>query len=133
MSEILKCYSLTKCYGDTTALNEIDLSIESGKIIGLLGPNGSGKTTLIKLINGLLTPTKGCLTIDGNEPGVETKKIVAYLPDNIFVNDWMRIEQIVTFFADFYADFRVEVAYEMMSKLGISPRAQLRTLSKGNK
>ncbi len=133
MSEILKCYSLTKCYGDTTALNEIDLSIESGKIVGLLGPNGSGKTTLIKLINGLLTPTKGCLTIDGNEPGVETKKIVAYLPDNIFVNDWMRIEQIVTFFADFYADFRVEVAYEMMSKLGISPRAQLRTLSKGNK
>ncbi len=133
MSELLKCDGLTKQYGDSLALNDVNFTIESGKIVGILGPNGSGKTTLIKLINGLLTPTEGKITIEGNKPGVETKKVVAYLPDNIFLNGWMRIEQIITYFADFYADFRVEVAYEMLSKLGISPRSQLRTLSKGNK
>ena len=133
MSELLSCVGLTKNYGNMPALIDVNLTIERGKIIGLLGPNGSGKTTLIKLINGLLTPTEGTITIEGNKPGVETKKVVAYLPDNVFLNGWMRVEQIITYFADFYADFRVEVAYEMLTKLGISPRAQLRTLSKGNK
>ncbi|MEE1198858.1 MAG: ABC transporter ATP-binding protein [Acutalibacteraceae bacterium] len=133
MSELLSCVGLTKNYGNTPALIDVNLTIERGKIIGLLGPNGSGKTTLIKLINGLLTPTEGTITIEGNKPGPETKKVVAYLPDNVFLNGWMRVEQIITYFADFYADFRVEVAYEMLTKLGVSPRAQLRTLSKGNK
>ena len=130
---IVDVSNLVKRYGDVLALDHFNLQIEQGEVFGLLGPNGSGKTTLIKLINGLLTPTTGTITIEGNKPGVETKKVVAYLPDNVFLNGWMRVEQIITYFADFYADFRVEVAYEMLTKLGISPRAQLRTLSKGNK
>lgn len=133
MSELLKCTKLTKKYGGLVALNGIDLTIESGKIIGLLGPNGSGKTTLIKLINGLLTPTEGELLIEGNAPGVETKKVVAYLPDNTFLNSWMTVKQIVSYFADFYADFRTNVAYELLEKLGITPEVKLKSLSKGNK
>lgn len=133
MSELLRCDRLTKSYGGLTALNSIDLKIESGKIIGLLGPNGSGKTTLIKLINGLLKPTSGEVLIDGKEPGVETKKIVSYLPDNSFLNSWMTVRQIVSMFADFYEDFRPKLAYEMIERLGINPNVKLKTLSKGNK
>jgi ABC-2 type transport system ATP-binding protein len=131
--ELLKCNNLVKNYGRKVALNNINLTIEKGKIIGLLGPNGSGKTTLIKLINGLLTPTEGEILIEGKKPGVESKKIVAYLPDNNFLNSWMSAKQIIDFFKDFYADFREELAYEMLTKLGISPEMKLKTLSKGNK
>lgn len=133
MSELLTCRNLTKNYGGLIALNNISLKVESGKIIGLLGPNGSGKTTFIKIINGLLTPTSGEVLINGNKPGVETKKQVAYLPDNSYLNSWMTVEQIVNMFSDFYADFRPQLAYEMLSRLGITPKAKLKTLSKGNK
>ncbi len=133
MSEILICENLTKIYHQTKALNSIDLAIESGKIIGLLGPNGSGKTTLIKLINGLLTPTEGKVLINGCAPSVETKKLVAYLPDNSYLNSWMTVRQIVNYFVDFYDDFREDVAYTMLNRLGISPTTKLKTLSKGNK
>ena len=133
MSELLTCRNLTKNYGGFVALNSINLTVESGKIIGLLGPNGSGKTTLIKIVNGLLTPTSGMLLINGNAPGVETKKQVAYLPDNSYLNSWMTVEQIVKMFSDFYADFRPELAYEMLARLGITPNVKLKTLSKGNK
>ena len=133
MSELLRCENLTKTYGNLTALNSINLSIESGKIIGLLGPNGSGKTTLIKLINGLLTPTEGKVLINGKAPGVETKVEVAYLPDNSYLNAWMTVKQIVDYFVDFYADFREDLAYTMLERLGISPTTKLKTLSKGNK
>lgn len=133
MSELLKCERLTKNYGGLVALNEVDLTVSSGKIIGLLGPNGSGKTTMIKIINGLLTPTYGKVLINGIEPGVETKKQVAYLPDNSYLNSWMTVEQIVNMFTDFYADFRPELAFEMLKKLGITPEAKLKNLSKGNK
>ena len=133
MTELLKCENLRKQFGSVTALNNISLSIESGKIIGLLGPNGSGKTTFIKLINGLLTPTSGNLFINGNRPGIESKKIVAYLPDNTFLNSWMSIEQIVNYYKDFYEDFRENLAYEMLEKLGISKTSKLKHLSKGNK
>ena len=133
MSELLRCENLTKSYSGMVALNSVNLSVESGKIIGLLGPNGSGKTTLIKILNGLLTPTSGDLFICGDKPGVETKKKVAYLPDNSYLNSWMTVEQIVSMFADFYSDFRTELAYEMLSKLGITPKVKLKTLSKGNK
>lgn len=133
MSELLRCENLTKSYGGLMALKGINLTLESGKIIGLLGPNGSGKTTLIKIINGLLTPTSGDITVMGNKIGVESKKVVAYLPDNSFLNSWMTVEQIVNMFADFYADFKPERAYEMLSKLGITPAVKLKTLSKGNK
>lgn len=133
MSELLTCRNLTKNYGGLIALNNINLKIESGKIIGLLGPNGSGKTTLIKIINGLLTPTSGEVLINGNKPGIETKKQVAYLPDNSYLNSWMTVEQIVKMFSDFYADFRPQLAFQMLSRLGITPKAKLKTLSKGNK
>lgn len=132
MSELIKCTSLTKRFGSVTALDELDLSIQSGKIIGLLGPNGSGKTTLIKLINGLLTPTSGSVEICGMAPGVETKKIVAYLPDKGSLYTQMTVKQIVTMYADFYEDFRSELAYNMLENLGIDPARPLKTLSKGN-
>ena len=133
MSELLHCQDLTKKYGGITALDNLNLTVESGKIIGLLGPNGSGKTTFIKLVNGLLTPTWGSIWIDGKIPGVESKKVVSYLPDNNFLNSWMTVSQLVDFFCDFYDDFRKELAYEMFKKLDIQPSRKLKTLSKGNK
>ena len=133
MSEILKCDNLCKSYGTKPALNGVTLTVENGRIIGLLGPNGAGKTTLIKLINGLLTPTSGSLTIDGFEPGTKTKPLVSYLPDVNYLNNWMTVEQIVDMFTDFYADFRPELAYEMIERLGIDREDRLKSLSKGNK
>lgn len=133
MSELLTCTNLTKRYGNITALDRVTLSIESGKIIGLLGPNGSGKTTLIKLINGLLTPSAGSVLINGNAPGVETKRIVSYLPDSIFLPPWMTAEQIVRLFSDFYEDFRPELAFDMLECLGVPRKMRLKNLSKGNK
>lgn len=133
MSELLQCRELTKRYGALTALDRVDLSLESGKIIGLLGPNGSGKTTLIKIVNDLLKPDGGMVLINGMIPGTETKKIVSYLPDNPFLNSWMTVKQIVTMFTEFYEDFRPELAYTMLDRLGISPDCRLKTLSKGNK
>lgn len=133
MSELLHCQDLTKKYGGLTALDNLNLTVESGKIIGLLGPNGSGKTTFIKLVNGLLTPTWGSIWIDGKITGVDSKKIVSYLPDNSFLNSWMSVSQIVDFFCDFYDDFRKDLAYEMFKKLNIEPSRKLKTLSKGNK
>ncbi len=133
MSEILRCENLSKHYGSLVALDKINLTLENGRIVGLLGPNGSGKTTLIKLINGLLTPTGGSVTVCGNAPGTETKRIVAYLPDNSFLNSWMTVEQIVEQFTDFFADFRPKLAYEMLARLEIPPKRKLKALSKGNK
>lgn len=133
MNELLKITNLWKLYGNTPALSNFNLTVERGKIIGILGPNGSGKTTLIKLINGLLTPTEGNILIDGKAPGAETKKIISYLPDNIFLPPWMTVDQIVSLFCDFYEDFRPALAYEMLERLGISKSQKLKTLSKGNK
>lgn len=133
MSAIVCCKNLTKRYGTITALNNLNLTLESGKIVGILGPNGSGKTTLIKILNGLLTPTSGEVSVMGHPIGVATKKIVAYLPDNSYLNSWMTVKQIVAYFADFYKDFRPEVAYEMLARLDIAPERKLKTLSKGNK
>ncbi len=133
MNEILKCTGLSKRYGSVQALNRVDLTVERGKIIGILGPNGSGKTTLIKLINGLLTPTEGSILVGGEAPGVDTKKIVSYLPDNSFLPSWMTAEQIIELFCDFYEDFRPELAYEMLDRLGVSKTTRLKNLSKGNK
>ena len=133
MSELLRCEDLTKQYGKITALDHVSFTLDSGKIIGLLGPNGSGKTTLIKILNGLLTPTSGAVYIEGEQPGPSTKAKVAYLPDSIYLNTWMTVEQIVAYFADFYADFSTDRAFEMLNRLGISPKQKLKTLSKGNK
>lgn len=133
MSELLRCDRVTKTFGSTVALNDVSFTLDSGKIVGILGPNGSGKTTLIKLINGLLTPNSGNILIEGDLPGPITKTKVAYLPDNIYLNSWMTVKQIVEYFDDFYEDFLPERAYEMLERLDISPSRRLKTLSKGNK
>ena len=133
MGEILSCVELTKRFGGVIALDNLSLTVDSGRIIGLLGPNGSGKTTLIKIINGLLQPTSGSVFIEGDAPGAATKPKVSYLPDINYLNNWMTVEQIVGMFTDFYEDFRPELAYEMISRLGIDKKQRLKTLSKGNK
>lgn len=130
---ILECRNLVKSYGNKLALEGIDLSMKRGRIVGLLGPNGSGKSTLIKLANGLLTPTSGELLINGNKPGIETKKIVSYLPERTYLADWMKVFDIINFFKDFYEDFNVEKAYDMLSKLNINANDKLKTMSKGTK
>ena len=134
MNELLTCEGLTKSYQKgTNALDDIELHIGFGRIVGLLGPNGSGKTTLIKLANGLLQPTAGSIKIAGMDPGPDTKAIVSYLPDAAWLPDWMRVEQLVEMFRDFYADFDPAKANEMLEKLELSPKAPLKSLSKGNK
>ncbi|MCI9426923.1 MAG: ABC transporter ATP-binding protein [Eubacterium sp.] len=133
MSAILECKNLSKAYGNKTALSHINLTLESGRIIGLLGPNGSGKTTLIKLLNGLLTPSEGELYVNQTPIGIETKKIISYLPDQTYLNGSMRIREIIRFFKDFYEDFDETKAYDMLKKLNIEPTAKLKTMSKGTK
>ena len=118
---ILECKNLTKRFGATAALQDVSLEIAPGRIIGLLGPNGSGKTTLLKLANGLLTPDGGTLAIDGMAPGVETKKIVSYLPEKSYLAGWMNVRQLLGYFSDFYADFQPQRALEMLARLDIRP------------
>lgn len=130
---IFQCNGLTKKYGGKLALNNINLQLERGKIIGLLGPNGSGKTTLIKLSNALLAPTEGKILINGFNPGVETKKIVSYLPERTYLNNWMKVKDIISFFEDFYEDFNSDKAYDMLQKLNIDYNDKLKTMSKGTK
>lgn len=133
MSVMMKCEGLTKRYGGLLALDHVDLTLESGRIVGLLGPNGSGKTTMIKLANGLLVPTEGRILLDGNEPGVESKKVVSYLPDASYLPDWMNVGGLLEMFRDFYDDFDVEKAKEMVEQLNLSMYSRLKSLSKGNK
>lgn len=133
MEQLLSCQNLTKRYGYKTALDSINLTIERGRIIGLLGPNGSGKTTLIKLINGLLAPTDGLLLINGAAPGPETKKVVSYLPERTYFNSWMKVTDILDFFCDFYVDFDRNRAMEMLHRLNIDEKDRLSSMSKGTK
>lgn len=133
MSAILECKSLTKRFNGITALNNVNLTLERGRIIGLLGPNGSGKTTMIKLINGLLVPSEGEILADGKKPSPETKKIVSYLPERTYLPDWMRISETIEFFKDFYEDFDVKRCYEMLDRLHLDPSRRMKTLSKGTK
>ena len=130
---LLECKNLCKTYGHKSALNGISLQLQPGKIIGLLGPNGSGKTTFLKLINGLLTPSAGSLLINGKPPGRESKAIVAYLPERTYLNDSMKVREALRFFADFYSDFDLQRAEEMLLNLNIETTARLKTLSKGTK
>ncbi len=132
-SPILECKGLSKVYGSKKALNNVDLTIGKGRIVGLLGPNGSGKSTMIKLANGLLTPSKGEILIDGKVPSTATHSIVSYLPERTYLNDWMRVSDLIVFFQDFYQDFDDKKAYEMLQNLQIEPKARLKTLSKGTK
>lgn len=132
---ILECRGLTKRYrrGGKPALNHIDISLKRGKIIGLLGPNGSGKTTLIKLANGLLAPTEGEILIDGKKVGVESKKIVSYLPERTYLATGMTVEETIRYFKDFYEDFDESRAYDMLERLQIAPNSRLSALSKGTR
>lgn len=133
MNPLLECNGLTKRYGGFTALSNINLNLEKGKIIGLLGPNGSGKTTFIKIINGLLVPTAGTLLINGTQPGKETKKVVSYLPDKTYLNNWMKVDELLNFFEDFYDNFNRNKALDMLNRLHINPNDRLKTMSKGTK
>ena len=134
MKPILECHGLSKQYNRMSyALQNLNLALAPGQIVGLLGPNGSGKTTLIKLINDLLVPTEGRILIDGKAPGTETKKIVSYLPERSCLDESMRIKEILRYFADFYQDFSTEKADAMLRDLEIDPAARLRTLSKGSR
>ncbi len=133
MSTLMECNNLTKKYGAKTAVDNISLSIESGHIIGLLGPNGSGKTTLIKMINGLLIPTSGTLSVLGHRIGVESKKVISYLPDHTWLNMNQKVKDLIVFFKDFFADFEEERAYDMLQKLNISPNDRIKNMSKGTK
>lgn len=133
MRALIECRNLQKNYGKKEVLKDINLHIQKGKIIGLLGPNGSGKTTLMKLMNGLLQPTQGEVLIGGMEPGEETKSIVSYLPDKMYFADWMKVKDLMEFFQDFYADFDRERAENMCASLGIPQNEKIKSLSKGTK
>ena len=130
---VLECKGLTKRYGSVQALSNVDLTVEPGRIVGLLGPNGSGKTTLIKLANGLLTPSAGTLTVCGVQPGKESRAAVSYLPERTAIPTWMSAQQLLDFYGDFYQDFRRDAAEEMLEHLGIQPRQRIKQMSKGTR
>ena len=129
---VLCAKGLTKRYGNTLALDGLDLELPQGKIVGLLGPNGSGKTTLLKLAAGLLTPTAGTVTVCGEKVSPRSKALVSYLPDKSYLNKQQKIREILDFFQDFYADFDRSRAESMLRALKLDPEARLKTLSKGN-
>ncbi len=133
MSSVLQTTALMKDYSGKIALSNVNLQLEGGRIIGLLGSNGSGKTTLLKIIAGILTPSAGSVSVCGLPVGVETKKIVSYLPERTYLNDWMRISEMLEYFSDFYEDFDIERARRMLLSLGVDENAKLKTLSKGNR
>ena len=130
---LIECRGVYKSYGLRPALRGVDLSVGPGRIVGLLGPNGSGKTTLIKLLCGLLQPTRGTLAVDGKPIGPDTKAAVSYLPDRMYFADWMKASDLFDLFRDFYADFDYEKAIAMCQSLGVEPRDRLKSMSKGTK
>lgn len=130
---ILECENLSKNYGSVKALDNLTLKIESGKIMGLLGPNGHGKTTLIKTLSGLLSKDKGKVLIDGKRIGVGTKKIVSYLPERSYLSPEMKIKEVVSFFQEFYEDFDAKKADAMLGELSLDKESKLKSLSKGNR
>ena len=132
-SSLLRLEHVQKNYGNTEALSGVNLDIQPGRIVGLLGPNGSGKTTIIKLINGLLQPTSGQVLINGEKPSPKTKKVVSYLPDTTYLGDNMKIKEVFAMFKDFYSDFDEEKANHLLEDLNLDEKSRLKNLSKGNK
>lgn len=130
---LITCKNLGKSYGQKKVLENVNLTIESGKIYGLLGTNGSGKTTLIKLINGLLVPTKGEIQIKGKRPGIESKKVISYLPERTYLPNEKKVKEVIAYFKDFYADFQEERALSLLQQLKIDTNSKLAELSKGTK
>ncbi|WP_018590668.1 ABC transporter ATP-binding protein [Terrisporobacter glycolicus] len=133
MENMVEFNNVYKSYSNKEVLKGVNLNIPKGKIVGLLGPNGSGKTTMIKLMNNLLQADEGSIEIKGMEPSIETKKIVSYLPEKTYLNDWMKVKDILGFFKDFYADFDMEKADQMIESLKIDKNQKLKTMSKGTK
>ncbi|WP_446899198.1 ABC transporter ATP-binding protein [Clostridium sp. LBM24168] len=131
MDYILQCSNLTKTYGSKIVLDNLNLKIKKGKIVGLLGPNGAGKTTFIKIAASLLSCDDGNVMIDGKLPGIKTKKIVSYLPDRDFLYNWMTIGESLEFFRNFFEDFDYDKATRMVTDLGLDLNLKIRTLSKG--
>lgn len=130
---VLEIAGLSKRYGMKTVLEGIDLTLQGGRIVGLLGPNGVGKSTLMKIICGLLTPTAGHVTVAGQEIGRESKALVSYLPERTYLADWMRVGDAVELFGDFYADFDTQRALEMLERLNVDVDERFKTLSKGTR
>lgn len=133
MDSVLELKNLTKNYGNKSALDNVSFSLPKGSIVGLLGPNGSGKTTLLKLATGLLKPTSGEIFVLGQKPNVETKDLVAYQSDKVYLNDWMNVEDLMCMLDDFFSNFNKEKALDMLQALKINPKDKLKTMSKGTK
>ena len=133
MEACFECRGLSKRFGNVQALDEVNISIMPGRVVGLLGPNGSGKTTLIKLANGLLTPDSGEIDVCGYKPGKESKALVSYLPDRPCLPEWMNTRQLMDLYADFYADFDRERAGKMLEHLNIPEKRTIKQMSKGTK
>ncbi|MCQ2582491.1 MAG: ABC transporter ATP-binding protein [Treponema sp.] len=133
MDYVLKYTNLSKKYGSKEALKDVTLEVPQGSIVGLLGPNGSGKTTLLKTTAGLLKPSSGTVEICGHKPGKESKDLVAYQPDKVYLNDWMNVKDLFLMMDDFYSTFDLAKAYDMLGRLEINPKDKLKTMSKGTK
>jgi ABC-2 type transport system ATP-binding protein len=133
MASVVECRGLTKSYKGITALDHIDLKLNAGQIVGLLGPNGSGKTTLIKLATGLLKPTDGEVLVGGLKPGKVTKAHVAYLPDKDFLPPYMTTEQLIEMYQDFYKDFNRSKALDMLNSLNLNRKQKMKEMSKGTR
>ena len=133
MSDIVQISGLNKSYGYKQIIKDMNLNLEGGKIIGLLGPNGSGKSTLIKILGGVLKPDSGNVTIDGKQIGIDTKRIVSYLPERTYLSPSMKVREAISMFADFYEDFRTERAEEMLNRLNINLNDTIKSLSKGTR
>ncbi len=130
---LLECRNVCKNYGKREVLKDVNISLPSGKIVGLLGKNGSGKTTLIKAINGLLSLDKGEILVDGHKIGVDSKKVISYLPERTYLNMHKTVKDIIEYFSDFYEDFDKDKAYKLLSNLKIQAADKLSIMSKGMK
>ena len=133
MENIIEIKGLSKRYSGKEALNHIDLNIEMGKVVGILGPNGSGKTTLIKLLTGLLHPSSGEIKIDGMSPGVHTKSLISYLPDRNALYSWMSVKDALEMYKDFYKDFDEKKSEELLEFMKLEKNMKVRDMSKGMK
>ncbi|HHV37978.1 MAG TPA: ABC transporter ATP-binding protein [Tepidimicrobium sp.] len=131
MENIVEVKNLTKTYLSKKALDNINLDIETGRVVGILGPNGSGKTTLIKIIAGLLRQTKGEVIVDGHKVGTYTKSIVSYLPDRNFLYNWMKIDDACKLYKDFYSDFDEERFESLLKFMKLEKSMKVSALSKG--
>lgn len=129
--ELLECKHLCKEFDNKQILQDINLTIPKGKIIGLLGKNGAGKSTLIKLINDLLTPTSGEILINGENPGVSSKEIIAYLPERTYLDKEMTIKQAIKYFSEFYSNFDTEKAMKLLKDLNLDISKKISKMSKG--